>query len=435
VLHATRNALPGLLPEVRAALSGLEGFVARNGFKGWDPYDALNSPFLRGLSLGLKYPRIAFTQALKLLPLNLRPVLGIRPSYNPKGLGLFLAGTLRRFRLTGDERYAATACWLTDKLLDLRSAGHGGAGWGYPFPWQSRAFFVPRWTPTIVNTSFVAHALLDAAELLGDERCFDAARSACSFILLDLHRTELDGAHCFSYTPRDRLCVHNANMLGAALLARVGARTGEDELLVAARGATAYLLRHQQEDGAWWYAEPEYQHWIDSFHTGFCLVALRQVLRYAGMEEAQAALVRGHRFFLRNFFERDGTPRYYHDRREPLDVHCPAQAFVTICELWDTEPAPQLLAQVARWFLGRMRSAEGYFFYRLGRLGPNRIPYLRWSQAWAYHGLTRLEVFLEETAAGAPDRPERGWAPGRPPTDPSREGVALPEQTERQERA
>jgi hypothetical protein len=41
-----------------------------------------------------------------------------------------------------------------------------------------------------------------------------------------------------------------------------------------------------------------------------------------------------------------------------------------------------------------MRSPEGYFFYRLGRLGPNRIPYVRWGQAWAYHGLARLEEFL-----------------------------------------
>jgi len=398
VLHTipSRNALAGVLPEARAAVSGLESFVQRNGFKGWDPFDALNSPLLRGLSLGMKYPRIAFTQALKLLPLNLRPVLGIRPSYNPKGLGLFLAGAVRRYCITGDEHHAKNARWLADRLLDLRSLGYRGACWGYPFPWQSRAFFVPRWTPTIVNTAFVAGALLDTAELFGDERYFDVARSACAFVLHDLNRKEEDGGLCFSYTPLDRLCVHNANLLGAALLARVGARTGEDELLDTARRAAAFTLRRQQDDGAWWYAEPEYQHWIDSFHTGFVLESLHTIIRCTGMDDAYKALARGHRFFLRNFFERDGAPRYYHDRREPIDIHCPTQAFVTICELWDVEPAPHLLARAARWFLGRMQSRDGYFFYRLGRFGPNRIPYLRWGQAWAYHGLTRLQQFLEE---------------------------------------
>jgi hypothetical protein len=389
-----RDALGALSADLGSALNGLETFVERSGFKGWDPYDALNSPLLRGLSLGLKYPRIAFTQALKVLPVNLRPVLGIRRSFNPKALGLFLTGMLRRYRLTGDRRYAVTARWLAHKLLDLRSDGYRGAAWGYPFPWQSRAFFVPRWTPTVVNTAFVAHALLDTARLLGDEACLEAARSACTFLLTDLHRTERDGALCLSYTPLDRLCVHNANILGASLLARVGRLTGDEELIDAARRSARYLLRHQRPDGSWWYAEPEYQNWVDSFHTGFLLVALRQVIRYARFDEAQPALRRGHRFFLRRFFERDGTPRYYHDRTEPIDVHCPTQAFVTISELWDIEPAPHLLQRTARWFLERMRAPEGYFFYRLGRLGPNRIPYLRWSQAWAYHGLTRLEEFL-----------------------------------------
>lgn len=391
---APDDTLAGLVAGVRAALDDLEAFVQRGGFKGWDPYDALNSPLLRGLSLGLKYPRIAFTQALKVLPLNLRPVLGIRPCFNPKGLGLFLTGTLRRHRLTGDERYAVRARWLAEKLLDLRSEGTRGAGWGYPFPWQSRAFFVPRWTPTIVNTAFVAHALLDAARQLGDERCFDAAREACAFLRSDLHRTERDGTLCLSYTPLDKLCIHNANILGASLLARVGALTGDEELIDDARRAAAYLLRHQHPDGSWWYAEPPYQNWVDSFHTGFVLVALRQVIRYARLGEARNALERGHRFFLRRFIETDGTPRYYHDRKEPIDIHCPTQAFVTMCELWDVEPAPRVLARAARWFLGRMRSPEGYFFYRLGRLGPNRIPYVRWGQAWAYHGLARLEEFL-----------------------------------------
>ena len=405
---APPTSLDALAGPVRSAIEGLEGFLRRNGLKGWDPYDALNSPLLRGLSLGLKYPRIAFTQALKIMPVNLRPLLLIKPSYNPKGLALFLSGAIRRFRTTGDERFADKARWLIDKLVDLRSLGYSGACWGYPFPWQSRAFFVPRWTPTIVNTSFVGHALLDAADSLDDERCADLARSACDFILKDLHRTPAATGFCFSYTPIDELAVHNANLLGAGLLARVGARTGEAELLDAARAAARHLLANQHESGAWWYAEPEYQHWIDSFHTGFVLEALRHVVRHAGFAEGAEPLARGHDYFLRTFFEVDGAPRYFHDRKEPLDIHCPTQAFVTVCELWDIAPVPELLLRTARWFLDRMRAPEGYFYYRLGRLGPNRIPYLRWGQAWAYHGLARLDSFLADLLedGGTPRRGE-----------------------------
>lgn len=382
------------LPDVQEALDGLEAWLGEKGLKGYDPYDALESPILRALSFGAKWPRIAFTQALKALPVNLRPLLLIRKTLNPKGLGLLLAGTVRRGRTTGGERYAEAARTLAELLLTLRSQGYHGACWGYPFPWQSRAFYLPRWTPTVVNTAFVGHAMMDVAEFLKEERYASVARSACTFVLQDLARTEEEGALCFSYTPTDRLAVHNANLLGAGLLARVGAATGEAELLETARRAARWTLRRQHVSGAWWYAEPVYQHWVDSFHTGFVLESLRHVIRGAGLDEAREPLARGHRFFLDHFFEVDGEPRYYHDRKGPLDIHCPAQALVTIADLWDVEPAPRLLARTTRWMLERMRAPEGYFYYRRGWLGPNRIPYTRWGQAWAYHGLARLEEFL-----------------------------------------
>jgi hypothetical protein len=382
------------LPDVQSALDALEAWIGRNGLKGYDPYDALESPILRALSLGMKWPRIAFTQALKRLPVNLRPLLLVKRTLNPKGLGLLLAGTVRRGRTTGGERYVEAARSLAELLLTLRAPGYRGACWGYPFPWQSRAFHLPRGTPTVVNTAFVAHALLDVARFLKEERYFAVARSACTFVMRDLGRTEEDGAFCFSYTPLDRLLVHNASLLGAGLLARVGAVTGEAELLDTARRAARWTLRRQHPSGAWWYAETPYQRWIDSFHTGFVLEALRHVISCAGLEEGREPLARGYRFFLDQFFEVDGEPRYYHDRKGPLDIHCPTQALVTMCELADVASSPRLLARVTRWMLANLRAPEGYFYFRRGRFGPNRIPYMRWGQAWAYHGLSRLEEFL-----------------------------------------
>ena len=38
--------------------------------------------------------------------------------------------------------------------------------------------------------------------------------------------------------------------------------------------------------------------------------------------------------------------------------------------------------------LRHMYSGRGFFYFRRGRLLINRIPYMRWSQAWAFHALT-----------------------------------------------
>ena len=101
---------------------------------------------------------------------------------------------------------------VTEQLDGLRSPGATGSGWGYNFDWQSRAFFVPEGTPSIVCTTFVAHAYLDAYHAFGEEKWLSRAREACEFILADLHRTPgPDSSFCFAYTPVDKSRVHNAS--------------------------------------------------------------------------------------------------------------------------------------------------------------------------------------------------------------------------------
>ena len=52
-------------------------------------------------------------------------------------------------------------------------------------------------TPTIVNTSFIGHALLDLYALNHDEKILDIVDSSCNFILKDLNRFEDDKHICF----------------------------------------------------------------------------------------------------------------------------------------------------------------------------------------------------------------------------------------------
>jgi hypothetical protein len=47
-----------------------------------------------------------------------------------------------------------------------------------------------------------------------------------------------------------------------------------------------------------------------------------------------------------------------------------------------------LAEKVMDWMIGNLRDNTGYFYYRKGKLMKNKIPYIRWSQAWAFHALT-----------------------------------------------
>src|SRR5690606_35295186 len=122
------------------------------------------------------------------------------------------------------------------------------------FDWQSRAFFQPKDTPTIVGSTFNASALLDAYDITKREDMLTTARSACDFILKDLNRTyDEKGNFSFSYSPLDKSVVYNASLLGSRILARVYSYTGEKILIEEAQKSVAYCCGFQRDDGSWGY--------------------------------------------------------------------------------------------------------------------------------------------------------------------------------------
>ena len=376
-------------------LNKLLDYCRKEDWQGYDPYDALNSSLCR-LMPDSKYIRIAWTQLIKRSPINLRPIAGIKKGENPKGLGLFARALLVAYRKTRDERQRRDAESLLERLLVLRSPGYGGrACWGYNFPWQSRAFFVPAATPSIVCTTFIAQAWLDHYELFGEKRSLDVARSACDFILQNLNCKEDGESLCFSYTPLDRAEVHNANLHGAELLARVAQHTGETELCKKALSSARFTVSRQDADGSWPYGTAPFQSWRDSFHTGFNLVSLASIIKDCNASEFQGALERGLQFYGLHFFLADGTPKYYHNRLYPIDIHSSAQAIITFSRLKQICPdARERIERIVNWTVSHMWDERGFFYFQRSRYFVNKIPYMRWAQAWMAYALA-LAVYEE----------------------------------------
>src|SRR5262249_4245616 len=155
--------------------------------------------------------------------------------------------------------------------------------------------YVKRGTPSVVWTSLIGHAFLDAYSHLSKEQFLQVAVSACEHIQRDLGSYGLDGTHCISYFPTSRLHVHNANTLGASLLARTYFYTQKDALRELAENALKYTAKHQRPDGSWNYGEKANLRWVDNFHTGYVLDSFKYYAQYTGDTQFNQTLIGGYR--------------------------------------------------------------------------------------------------------------------------------------------
>lgn len=73
---------------------------------------------------------------------------------------------------------------------------------------------------------------------------------------------------------------------------------------------------------------------------------------------ADAVMV--YRLYAKDFFE-DGTPKYYHNKTYPIDIHCPAQLFATLYSLKKFNKHKKLAERVMNWTIRNMQDKKGLF--------------------------------------------------------------------------
>lgn len=382
---------------VKQSFKRLENYCEEQDFKGWDPYDGLNSSFFQALPIISKnrFCRLAWIQLFKRNPINLRALFGVDKGYNAKGIGLFLHSYCNLYKIEPRQEYKDKIVQLADIVVGLRSKGYSGSCWGYNFDWQARAFFQPKGTPTVVATTFIATALIEAFKITSNQFYLDVAIDSANFILKDLNRTYDDnGNFAFSYSPLDQTQVFNASLLGSRLLSQIYIYTQDDNLLVAAKKSVEFCCNFQQESGAWAYGTLPFHYWVDNFHTGYNLECIDAYQRASGDLSYKAHLDKGLEYYLNNFFTEEGIPKYYNNKTYPVDIHTTAQLVITLSRMGIWKENKALIDKVMNWTINNMQDKKGYFYYQLKKRMNTKIPYIRWAQSWMFYA--QSEYLLQE---------------------------------------
>ncbi len=394
--RASQSSNTAVKATIYDSIVRLSQWLEENDYRGYDTFDGLNARFLRPLTFDTKLLRIVLQQSVRRFPVNLRPLLGITKEHSSKGMGFLARGFTRLHKTTGDPVWASKAEFALQWLIDNQLPGYSGACWGNHFDYQSRGGYIPKRSPTVVWTSLIGHAFLDAFDHFQRDRYLQVAVSACEHILRDLSAFPDGDGLCISYVPGADSRVHNANTLGASLLARTYSHTRNESYLELAHKAMLYTAQHQRSDSSWYYAESSDAHWVDSFHTGYVLDSFKYYAEGAGDDRFNQTLMSGYEYWKKTFFLADGTPRYYDHKTLPLDIQCSSQAIDTLVFFHDRDPeSVKLATRIAQWTIKNMQDRTGYFYYRrYSRWLVNKTPTLHWGQATMLCALAGLYKFL-----------------------------------------
>lgn len=366
-------------------------------YEGYSKFDALNSPFLESMTFGSKWMRLFFTQAVKECPFHIRPALGVKVSRNPKGIALFARGHLDMYEASGEAFFLEEGVRLCDWLIANSSPGHGFFCWGYNFVWQNTIFLQDRFEPNVVVTIFVGEALIHAYRVTGERRFLDAAKSVAEFIVSEVPRiyeTEEEIAIAYVLRPVDAVVLNN-NVLAGGFLVKVWGETGEENLKKTACRLMEYTVRRKTAYHAWYYTEPKEKSSIrhDNYHTGGILDGLLEYRELTGDDRFDESYWNGLRYYERNLFLEDGSPKWMNDRVYPLDVHGAAQGIITFAKASRHQRKYLGLAEkIGDWAIRRLyREKTGDFSYRIGKFLAWEYIWdytlMRWCNAWMTHAL------------------------------------------------
>jgi hypothetical protein len=382
---------------IKSSLYKLQLYIESNNYKGFDPYDALQSPFFNlPLLRSNKVIRFGTQQLVKRFPFNLHKLLLIPKGYNPVTLGLCLQGYAYLSQIIPESRvdYLKKGKYLICELKSLISSGYSGACWGYDFDWEHRYMKIEAFKPTVVATGIITNGIFEYYKISKDEDAIDLCASACNFILNDLTRSYQGENYSFSYSPTDNTIVFNASMKAVRCLSQVYSVTKKSELIEAAEYAVNYVLSHQQADGSWVYGKQKTTDWIDNYHTGYILDCLDEYYKISIDPVVMQSIKAGFGYYVKNLFESNRLPNFYSTRMYPLACTAASQSLLTLTRFNNLE----LAINVANYMINYMQDKkQGYFYFRKFKYYQIKTSYMRWSNAWMFAALAFLLYKLGET--------------------------------------
>lgn len=386
------------------SIKSLQGWVEKEKYYGWDPYDALNSKLTQRLCMNNPYLEILIIQFNKYFPINLRPLLKVDKGIDLKGIALFAQAYSKMYNITKDEKYREKfeKCFSIIKERSLKNKYKFDCWASHYFPYTSanKSKLIIN-SPDIIGTSQAIIASVECYKILKEDNLKEIAINACNFLVKNLLRKS-GKDYFFKYTlTESNKIVLNASAQGLEAISHLLLIYEDEELKDVCEKLANFLIKKQRDDGSWVYSvskNGKVRIQLD-FHQGYMIDGLLAFFPYSkNKDEIISCVEKGAKFYKEILFLENGESYYRYPLRYPVDIHNQTQGIITSSKLGILDVKYlEFARKIAEWTIPKMQDKWGYFHYQKWPFHTNKVPHMRWGQAWM---MLALATLLEKAEGG-----------------------------------
>ena len=368
-------------------------YWAKQDFKGWDPYDMLNSKLIKACVPEKSHFLLwVFIQLGKVLPFNLRRILFVPKTHNAKGIALFISGICNYWYLCKDDRLELTN-YLDRLVLILEELKDPSSNaWGYGFLWVARGGLrFPAGAPNVVVSYYVYSALEKLSNLEDYKPPVKIDEWLYPKDLLGiLRRSKLNNGLLFSYSAYEgNEGVFNASLFASFIFAKSNQTLNKTEREYVNKSIRT-VEDNIKDDGSIVYGQKSFQDWIDNHHTLYILEAALRLNNETEYNFNTYKLDKMIKYYQKNFLKNKKFPLFL-NRMYVMDFHALGQLLrMTEYGIYEFSEIEEVLNNWVKYF------NKSKFPYRIYNFGVNRINYIRWTQAFMFYGLSFYDKYGNE---------------------------------------
>ncbi|MFW5879259.1 MAG: hypothetical protein ACOCUV_00385 [bacterium] len=388
-------------PQLKNSINQLYNWVLKNEYCGWDIYDGLNSSLTQKITN--PYLKILLLQLNKYSPMNIRKLLKVKKGIDLKGMALFAQSYVTLYNLTGEDKYLVemkkAIRFIKEKTLQEKYEYDCWASHYYPYITLGKST-LSRDVPDIIGTGQSIIALIKSYNITKDSVEKDMAISAAEFMVEDLFQNE-QYLPFFAYSKTDDKPKHitlNASAQAMEALCAVLSVEGDTKYQSVCEKAAQTLIETQNDDGSWDYSvykDGTKKRTQLDFHQGYVIDGLLAFVPYSNNKaDLMECLKKASDYYQNVQFRKDGRSYFRYPVPYPIDIHNQAQGIITFSKLSELDNDYAAFAkQIICWTINNMQDDSGYFYYQTWPLITNKIPHMRWGQAWM---MLAMSTYLEK---------------------------------------